>query len=140
MPVSWQIGPESSCAMSILVAIIPSACEAWVPAISVSRATPMAARTSGGRLVEVSVTSSIKLSFRNVISSRVALLLAPEAGCVVGVAMSGIFGVLWIRAQRTAAARERRAGGYYAVRSHAFFHPIDDGGEHVEMVERCATA
>ena len=32
----------------------------------------MAARTSGGRLVEVWVISSIKLSFKNVISSRVA--------------------------------------------------------------------
>ena len=31
MPVSWQIGPSSSCAMSMLVAMMLIACDACVP-------------------------------------------------------------------------------------------------------------
>ena len=64
MPVSWQIGPSSCCAMSMLVAMMLSACEDCVPGVSAPMASPMAARTSGGRLVEVWVISSIRLSFR----------------------------------------------------------------------------
>jgi hypothetical protein len=62
--VSWQLGPASCCAMSMLLAMIPKACAARVPAISVSNATPIAARISGGRLVKVSVISSRRLSLR----------------------------------------------------------------------------
>src|SRR5258708_2544486 len=61
MPVSWQMGPSSWSAMSILVAMMPSACADWVPGVSVSSAKPIAARTSGGRFVDVCVISSIRL-------------------------------------------------------------------------------
>src|SRR5271170_4285627 len=139
MPVSWQMGPASSCAMSMLVAMIPSACDACVPATSASSATPMAARTSGGRLVEVSVISSIKLSFRNVISFRVAwLLFAHKVVRVVRITAARVLGMLRIRAQRTAASREGRPRGHYAVRSHTLLHPIHNRAQHVEAIQRRA--
>ena len=53
MPVSWQMAPSSSCAMSMLEAMISRACEDWVPGVSVPAAADIAARTSGGRFVEV---------------------------------------------------------------------------------------
>src|ERR1700730_8755296 len=68
MPVSWQMGPESSAAMSMLDKIMSSAWEDCVCGVSSSAAMDMAARTSGGRLVDVSVISSSKLPARNSIS------------------------------------------------------------------------
>src|ERR1700680_4284110 len=74
MPVSWQIGPTSSMAMSTLDKIISRACEDWVPGVSLSAAIAIAARTSGGRFVDVWVISSSKLPARNSIGiSKVAL-------------------------------------------------------------------
>src|SRR5882762_7608585 len=55
------MGPSSCTAMSILLAMIPSACADCVPGVSVSSAKPIAARTSGGRLVDVCVINSIRL-------------------------------------------------------------------------------
>src|SRR5215469_18118550 len=65
MPVSWQMGPSSSCAISILARMMLNACEDCVPGVSLSVANDMAARTSGGRLVEVWVISSSRLDARN---------------------------------------------------------------------------
>src|SRR5579862_9031178 len=68
MPVSWQIGPESSTAMSMLDKIMSNAWEDCVSGVSSVAAIFMAARTSGGRLVDVWVISSSKLPARNSIS------------------------------------------------------------------------
>src|ERR1700722_6195311 len=65
MPVSWQIGPSSSCAMSIFEGMMFSAWDDCVPGVSPPIAIPIACRTSGGRLVEVWVMSSMRLSSRN---------------------------------------------------------------------------
>src|SRR6202034_3378946 len=65
MPVSWQMGPSSSWAISIFEAIMFSAWDDWVPGVSAEMAIPMAWRTSGGRLVDVWVMSSMRLSSRN---------------------------------------------------------------------------
>src|SRR5437867_12872677 len=67
IPVSWQIGPPSSAAMSIFDRMISSACEDCVFGVSDSETNDMAARTSGGRLVEVWVISSSRLLGRNCI-------------------------------------------------------------------------
>src|ERR1700681_77223 len=68
MPVSWQMGPESSTAMSMLERIMSSAWEDCVSGVSSLAAMDMAARTSGGRFVDVWVISSSKLPARNSIS------------------------------------------------------------------------
>ena len=65
MPVSWQIGPESSTAISMLARMMLSACEDCVCGVSASDAMDMAARTSGGKLVDVCVISSSRLVARN---------------------------------------------------------------------------
>jgi hypothetical protein len=65
MPVSWQTGPVSSTAMSMLERMMSNACEDCVAGVSISAASDMAARTSGGRLVEVWVISSKRLPARN---------------------------------------------------------------------------
>src|SRR5216683_2313295 len=68
MPVSWQIGPASSLAMSTLDKMMSSAWEDWVPGVSLPAAIAIAARTSGGRLVDVWVISSSRLPARNSIA------------------------------------------------------------------------
>src|SRR5260370_13460116 len=68
MPVSWQIGPASSLAISTLDKMMSSAWEDWVPGVSLSAAIDIAARTSGGRLVDVWVMSSNRLPARNSIA------------------------------------------------------------------------
>src|SRR6266851_4754769 len=62
MPVSWQIAPSLSDARSIFCAMIVSACDARVPGGSASSDVFMAARTSGGRSVEVRTISCSTLS------------------------------------------------------------------------------
>ena len=62
MPVSWQIAPSSSAARSMFCAMIVSACDARVPAGSASSDIFIAARTSGGRSVEVRTMSWRTLS------------------------------------------------------------------------------
>ena len=62
MPVSWQIAPCTSQAWSMFSAMMASDCDAREPSISACWARFMAARTSGGRLVEVSVMSETRLS------------------------------------------------------------------------------
>src|ERR1700681_3662184 len=76
MPVSWQMGPTSSTAMSMLDKIMSSAWEDCVSGVSSLAAMDMAARTSGGRLVDVWVISSSRLPARNSISlpPRLAIL------------------------------------------------------------------
>src|SRR5216683_6676357 len=68
MPVSWQMGPVSSTAMSMLDKIMSNAWEDCVSGVSSLAAMDIAARTSGGRLVDVWVISSSKLPARNSIS------------------------------------------------------------------------
>src|SRR5258708_35915016 len=68
MPVSWQIGPESSTAMSMLDRIMSKAWEDCVSGVSSVAAMFIAIRTSVGRLVDVWVISSSKLPARNSIS------------------------------------------------------------------------
>ena len=62
MPVSWQIAPSVSTARSMFCAMIVSACDERVPSGSASRAVFIAARTSGGKSVEVLTTSWRTLS------------------------------------------------------------------------------
>ena len=57
MPVSWQMAPSESTARSMFWAMIVSACPERVSAGSLSRAVRIAARTSGGRSVEVRTIS-----------------------------------------------------------------------------------
>src|ERR1700730_8372863 len=74
MPVSWQIGPVSSTAMSTLDKIMSRAWEDWVPGISLPAAIAIAARTSGGRFVDVWVMSSNRLPARN------SIAVSPKVG------------------------------------------------------------
>ena len=74
IPVSWQIGPSSSTAISTLERMMSSACDDCVAGVSWLAASDIAARTSGGRLVEVWVISSSKLLARNsIIGSELPL-------------------------------------------------------------------
>src|SRR5579863_337160 len=68
MPVSWQMGPESSTAMSMFDKIMSNAWEDCVSGVSSFAAMFIAARTSGGRFVDVWVISSSRLPARNSIS------------------------------------------------------------------------
>src|SRR5580700_6234381 len=77
MPVSWQIGPESSTAISMFARMILNACEDCVCGVSASDAIDMAARTSGGRFVDVCVISSSKLLARNSIVLSIVLVGQP---------------------------------------------------------------
>ena len=62
MPVSWQIAPSSVAARSMFCAMIASACDDCVPAGSWEPAAFIAARTSGGRSVEVRTIRDTTLS------------------------------------------------------------------------------
>jgi hypothetical protein len=62
MPVSWQIAPSPSAARSMFWAMTASAWDDWVPSRSCPIATFIAARTSGGRSVEVRTMSESTLS------------------------------------------------------------------------------
>ena len=68
-PVSWQIGPSSSKDMSMLCPMMASAWPACVDGSSFLRAFAIAARTSGGRFVEVWIISSSMLSRKNCMMS-----------------------------------------------------------------------
>src|ERR1035437_6338088 len=68
MPVSWQTGPVSSTAISMFERIMSNACEDCVAGVSMFAASDIAARTSGGRLVEVCVISSKRLAAKNSIT------------------------------------------------------------------------
>ena len=57
MPVSWQIAPSAPAAKSMFSAMIVSACDDLVPAGSATSAVFIAARTSGGKSVEVRTMS-----------------------------------------------------------------------------------
>src|SRR6185436_15827911 len=81
MPVSWQIGPSVSHAISILVAMTASAVPALVAGFSSATALAIAARTSGGRLVEVSVIRLMMLSLNDCI----ALLRIQGSSAFLGV-------------------------------------------------------
>src|SRR5580658_4701928 len=59
------MGPVSSTAISILERIIFRACEDCVCGVSASDAIDIAARTSGGKFVDVCVISSSRLVARN---------------------------------------------------------------------------
>ncbi len=65
MPVSWQMAPSTSAAWSMFWPMMASACAARVPGSSWDVANFIAARTSGGRSVEV-------LTMRETIDSKKA--------------------------------------------------------------------
>src|ERR1035437_3575130 len=67
-------------------------------------------------------------------------VLALEVVGVLGVTVSVILRVFWIRAERTAAARECLPGGGNGIRGPPLLDPVDDGGEHVEVIESGPTA
>src|SRR3954453_15884483 len=79
IPVSWQIGPSSSTAMSTFDRMMSSACDACVPGVSSWAAIDIAARTSGGRFVDVCVISSRRLLARNSIGALEAPIVACSA-------------------------------------------------------------
>src|SRR6516165_4010231 len=88
IPVSWQIGPSSSVAMSMFERMISRACEDCVRGVSEPAASDIAARTSGGKLVEVCVISSRRLAARNSICGPalfILLRLEAHAGLHSGV-------------------------------------------------------
>src|SRR5579864_1241038 len=62
MPVSWQIAPSVSTARSMFCAMIVSACDDRVPPGSAPSAVFIAARTSGGKSVDVRTMSCRTLS------------------------------------------------------------------------------
>jgi hypothetical protein len=62
MPVSWQMGPSQPAAWSMFCAMTFSACPARVSGASVASDAAIAARTSGGRSVEVRVMRDTMLS------------------------------------------------------------------------------
>ncbi len=62
MPVSWQMAPSSPAARSTFWAMIASAWDDCVPGVSCDRAARIAARTSGGRSVEVRTMRVVRLS------------------------------------------------------------------------------
>ena len=63
-----------------------------------------------------------------------------EVAGVLGVPGSGVLRVFWIGAERAAAAGECLTGGDNGIGRCAFLDPIDDGAEHVEVIERRAAA
>ncbi len=62
MPVSWQMAPSPSAARSMFCAMMVRACDARVASGSALRAIFIAARTSGGRSVDVRTMSWSTLS------------------------------------------------------------------------------
>lgn len=66
--------------------------------------------------------------------------LALKVASIVGVSGSGVLCVLWVRTQRPATAREGRASCDDGVGRRALLNPVDDCSEHVEMIERWASA
>src|ERR1035437_6028241 len=65
IPVSWQMAPSSSAAMSMFDRMMSSACEDCVPGVSPPAVFDIAARTSGGKFVDVWMTNSNKLLAKN---------------------------------------------------------------------------
>ena len=82
MPVSWQIAPSSSTARSMFCAMIVSACaDARARPAPRRRAVFIAARTSGGRSVEVRTMSCSTLSKKDgSIPVSILIGLAPDVG------------------------------------------------------------
>ena len=79
-PVSWQIGPTPSQARSMFSAMMASAWALRVPASSRSIARVIARRTSGGRLVEVSVMSLTIDACSSARNSGIMILLKEVIG------------------------------------------------------------
>ena len=86
MPVSWQIAPSPSAARSMFCAMIDSAWADCVPAGSCAMATFIAARTSGGRSVEVRTMSDTTLS-KKAGSIRISIIRRLRSQDSVSVAM-----------------------------------------------------
>ena len=75
-----------------------------------------------------------------VLPSLYRLLFALVVGGVLRIARALILRVRRISAQRAAASGERASGGIHRIRRGALFHPVRDGGQHVEGIERSGTA
>ena len=87
MPVSWQMAPSPSAARSMFCAMIVSACAGRVPAGSAPCATFIAARTSGGRSVEVLTMSWSTLS-KNEGSMRESIIPASDVPSSLEIAVT----------------------------------------------------
>src|ERR1039457_5460502 len=66
--------------------------------------------------------------------------LALEVAGVLGVTVSVVLRVLWIGAERAAAAWECLTGGDNGIGRRPLLDPVDDDGEHVEVIESGPTA
>jgi hypothetical protein len=66
--------------------------------------------------------------------------LALEVAGVLGVTVSVVLRVLWISAERAAAAWECLTGGDNRIGRRPLLDPVDDGGKHVEVIESGPTA
>src|SRR5450755_3527108 len=75
MPVSWQMAPVSSWAISMFERMISSAWADCVAGVSAAAVIFMAARTSGGRLVEVWMINARRLPARKSIMMSDALIV-----------------------------------------------------------------
>src|SRR5690242_18743671 len=128
------MGLSSSAAMSMLEAMMFSACEACVSGSSVPKAWVMASRTSGGRLVAVCVISSVRLSTRNCIlfdssapGSIARLVFSPPELALAAVAASRAFLAAMIRAGVLGAMHADIRRGLVAdatEESHRFRHGL----------------
>src|ERR1019366_4638473 len=67
-------------------------------------------------------------------------VLALEVAGVLVVTVSVVLRVLWIGAERAAAAWECLTGGGNGIRGRSLLDPVDDCGEHVEVIESRPTA
>src|SRR5687767_13456559 len=68
------------------------------------------------------------------------LLAAFEVGGVFRIALPLVLRMLGIRAKRTSAARKGGTGSDDGLRRLALLHPVDDGAEQIEPLQRGATA
>src|ERR1035441_6775038 len=62
-------------------------------------------------------------------------VLALEVAGVLGVTAAVVLRVLWISAERAAAAWECLTGGDDGIGRLPLLDPVDDGGKHVEVIE-----
>jgi hypothetical protein len=62
-------------------------------------------------------------------------VLALEIAGVLGVTVSVVLRMLWIGAERAATAWECLTSGDNGIGGCSLLDPVDDGGEHVEVIE-----
>src|SRR5712675_711458 len=127
------MGPSSSEAISMFDRMMFSACEDCVFGVSDSETSDMAARTSGGRLVEVRVINSSRMLERNCISFilDVVLVLPADFRDQLAGQRAGLPGVL---ISRLVAIRHRHRRRYLLERERADPHPWIERDRHTAEV------